>query len=275
MPSIKQPDVMATFNSKPGRDVKWKFAAAIFLFAAAGIVLADDAQNKIFAARAKMEFQRAQVQFESNTNNPDAASQFARACFNYADFATNKTERAALAKQGIAACRQQIARDTNSVAAHYYLGMNLGQLARTKSLGALKLVREMEKEFKTAAELDKHFDYAGPERNLGLLYRDAPDWPMSVGSRRKAREFLESAAQLAPDYPENRLNLIESDLKWRDRDAAQKELDTLDALWSSAQKNFTGEKWEQSWSDWSTRRAAVRKELEEFSAPAKPLKGER
>lgn len=266
---------MATFNSKPGRAVKWKFAAAFFLFAAAGIALADDAQNQIFAARAETEFLRAQIQFESNTNNPDAAWQFARACFNYADFATNKTERAALAGQGIAACRQLLARDTNSAAAHYYLGMNLGQLARTKSLGALKLVREMEKEFKTAADLDKHFDYAGPERNLGLLYRDAPGWPMSVGSRRKAREFLESAAQLASDYPENYLNLIESDLKWRDREAARKELAALDALWPAAKKYFAGEKWKQSWNDWSARRADMRKELEEFLAPAKPLKDER
>lgn len=266
---------MATFNSESGRAGKWKFAAAIFLFAAARIVLADDAQYKIFAARAGAEYHRTQIQFESNTNNPDAAWRFACACFDYADFATNKTERAALADQGIAACRQLLARYTNSVAAHFYLGMNLGQLARTKSLGALKLVREMEKEFKTAAELDKHFDYAGPERNLGLLYRDAPGWPVSVGSRRKAREFLESAAQLAPDYPENRLNLIESDLKWKDCIAAKKELGALEALWPVAQTNFTGEKWEQSWDDWSTRRAAARKELEEFPTPEKPLKDER
>lgn len=266
---------MATFNSKPGRVGKWKFTAAFFLFAAAGIALADDAQNKIFAARAEAEFHRAQIQFESNTNNPDAAWQFARACFDCADFATSKTERAALADQGIAACHQLLARDTNSVAAHYYLGMNLGQLARTKNLGALKLVREMEKEFKTAAELDKHFDYAGPERNLGLLYRDAPGWPVSVGSRRKAREFLEGAAQLAPGFPENHLNLIESDLKWKDYAAAKEKLDALDALWPAAQKNFTGEKWEQSWNDWSTRRDAARKELQNFSMSVKPLKDER
>ncbi len=77
----------------------------------------------------------------------------------------------------------------NSAPAHYYLAMNLGQLARTEFLGALKLVREMEREFKTAAELDAQFDFAGPERSLGLLYRDAPGWPVSIGSKRKAREL--------------------------------------------------------------------------------------
>ena len=41
------------------------------------------------------------------------------------------------------------------------------------------LVRFMS-EFKTAADLDNNFDYAGPERSLGLLYRDAPAWRMGT-----------------------------------------------------------------------------------------------
>ncbi len=128
----------------------------------------------------------------------------------------------------------------------------------------------MEREFKTAADLDKSFDYAGPERGLGLLYRDAPGWPVSIGSRRKAREYLEQAAKLAPDYPENHLNLVESFLQWHETDNAKRELAALDSLWPSAKTNFTGETWEQNWDDWSTRRAVARKKLEELSAPAKP-----
>src|ERR1700733_2632328 len=202
---------MATFNSKAGqlsRSLgKWKFAAAIFIFVANGIIFADES-NEIFAARAENEFFRAQKEFQSATN-ASAALEFGRACYDFADFATNDDERAAIAKQGIAACRQLIARQSNSAPAHYYLGMDLGQLARTEFIGALKLVKEMEREFKTAAGLDKHFDYAGPERNLGLLYRDAPSIG-SIGSKRKARIFLEQAAKRAPDYPENHLNLVES-----------------------------------------------------------------
>jgi hypothetical protein len=266
--------VKATFNSKHGRAAKGRFAAAIFLFVA-GIVLADDAPDKIFAVRAEAEFHRAQIQFESNTNSSAAARQFARACYDFADFATNKTERAAIANQGIAACRQIIARDTNSVAAHYYLGMNLGQLARTKNLGALKIIREMESEFKTAEALDPRFDYAGPERNLGLLYRDAPGWPTSIGSKRKAKNYLELAQKIAPDYPENHLNLIESFLQWRESDNAERALNALDSLWSKAQTNFTGEKWGQNWDDWSTRRAVARKKIDELFAPIQPPKSGR
>ena len=77
---------------------------------------------------------------------------------------------------------RRIARESNSAPAHYYLGMNLGQLARTKGLAALRLVSQMEHEFTRARELDEQLDWAGPDRNLGLLYRDAPAIG-SVGSR--------------------------------------------------------------------------------------------
>ena len=253
---------MATVNSA----MKWRLAAAIFVFAA-GVAFADDAQKKVFATRVEAEFLRAQIQFQSATNNPTNAWQFARACFDFADFATNDTERATIAIQGIAACRQLVAREPKSTPAHYYLGMNLGQLARTELIGALKLVQEMEVEFKTAESLDAHFDYAGPARNLGLLYRDAPGWPASIGNKRKARDWLERAVKLAPDYPENRLNLAESYLQWSESDHAKLELKALDSLWPKARTNFTGEIWERSWGDWSTRRDAARKKLGEISAP--------
>jgi hypothetical protein len=152
---------------------------------------------------------------------------------------------------------------TNSAPAHYYLALNLGQLAQAERLGALKLVHEMQHEFKMAANLDVHFDFAGPERGLGLLYREAPAWPVSIGNRQKARQFLEAAAALAPDDPENILNLGEAYLKWDDHTLAQRELFALDALWPQAQTNLTGQVWEASWQDWSKRRDAMREKLEQ------------
>ena len=264
---------MAILNpkTKTRRATKGGLAAAIFLSAVVGIIFAGESRNTIFAGRAGAEYHRAQTQFQSNTNDPAAAWQFARACYDFNDFATNNAGRATLANQGIAACRQLLACESNSVPGHYYLAIELGQLADTRrNLAAFKMVREMEREFKTAGDLDEHFDYAGPARCLGLLYRDAPGWPFSIGSRRKAREGLEQAAKLAPDYPENHLNLAESFLQWHESDNAKSELKALDALWPEAQTNLAGEAWEQSWDDWSTRRAAAGKKLEEISAPAKP-----
>jgi len=244
--------------------------ALLLVLAGGGNLFAGDATNRIFAARAEAEWQRAQAQFQRQTNDPAAAWQFARACFELNDFVTNNAGRASLADQGIAACRQLLARDSNSVPGHYYLGIELGQLADTKrNLAAFRMVREMEREFKTANDLGPHFDYAGPARCLGLLYRDAPGWPLSIGSRHKAREWLETAATLAPDFPENRLNLAESYWQWKDRAAARNELKALDALWPEAQTNFTGAVWERSWIDWSTRRDALREKVRESSRSAR------
>ena len=267
---------MAILNPKTRRATKGGLAAAIFLSAAVGIIFAGESRNTIFAVRAGAEYHRAQTQFQSNTNDPAAAWQFARACYDFNDFATNNAGRATLANHGIVACRQLLACESNSAPVHYYLAIELGQLADTRrNLAAFKMVREMEREFKTAGDLDEHFDYAGPARCLGLLYRDAPGWPVSIGSRHKAREWLEQAVKLAPDYPENQLNLVESYWQWKDREAAGNELKTLEALWPSAQTNFTGEAWERSWDDWTARRNAARKKLDETVAPAKPPKSSR
>ncbi len=249
-----------------------RFFAFLSFFGLVTAAVAQSTNNPVFAARAGAEFHRAQVQLQSNTNDSAVVWLFARACYDFADFATNDTERATIAIQGIAASRKLLAHQPESAPGHYYLGMNLGQLARTEILGALKIVREMEHEFKTADDLDKHFDYAGPARCLGLLYRDAPGWPTSIGSRRKAREWLERAAKLAPDYPENHLNLIESRLNWNDRTGATSELKTLDALWPKAQTNFVGEAWEQSWADWTARKSAAEQSLTQTSQPVESPK---
>jgi tetratricopeptide (TPR) repeat protein len=253
---------MATFYSPARRLTNTKLAVAgLFLLLVAGFAVAED-QKPIYAARAEKEFLRAQAQFQSATNDSTNAWNFARTCFDYSELATNKTQRADLARLGIAACRQLLVREPKSAPAHYYLAMNYGELADAEapSLAAYKLVHEIEREFKTAAELDEHFDFAGPVRNLGLLYLQAPGWPLSVGSKRKAREWLERAAALAPDYPESLLNLAEAQLKWRLADDAEKTLQKLDACWPAALTNLTGTAWAPSWDDWQRRRLAAKKE---------------
>jgi hypothetical protein len=234
--------------------------ALMLLLAAANVLRADEARDKVFARRAQAAYQSAQSQFQAHTNDPALAWQFARTCFDWADWATNKIQRADIAQDGMAACQHSL-QLADSAAAHYYLALNMGQLAQAETLGALKLVREMSHEFSTAAEMNPHFDFAGSARGLGLLYRDAPGWPVSLGSRRKAHDYLENAVTLAPDDPENVLNLAESYLKWDDPANAKSQLRVLDALWPKAQKDFTGQAWERSWDDWSKRRDTLREKL--------------
>jgi len=263
---------MATFNSPAKCAKNWKFIAIIFVLIE-GIAMADNSQQKIFADRAETTFHQAQRQFQADESSLTNAIQFAHACYDFADFAASDSQRASLADMGIQVCNKILAADPKAAGGHYYLAMNLGQLARTKSLGALKLVKDMESEFKTALDLDPGIDYGGPARSLGLLYRDAPGWPMSIGSKRKAKTYLDQALKTAPDFPENPLTVIESDLKWGDRADAKKQLDTLDVLWPQAQKKFSGENWERDWADWTARREVVRKKLNETSGPLTSPRG--
>ncbi len=220
--------------------------------------------TSIFAQRAEKNFQEARKKFQTNTNDVEAAWQFGRACFDRADFAKNDDQRESIAGDGIAACRQAVARDPKSAPGHYYLALDLGQLAQTKTLGALRIVDEMEREFKTVRDLDAKFDYAGPDRNLGLLYFEAPGWPASIGSKAKAWQHLQRAAQLAPGYPENHLCLLEAYLKWGDKTNLVRELKITGELLPQARKEFTGEDWSQSWVDWDKRWKRIREKAEEL-----------
>ena len=233
------------------------------LLAAAG-VLAQTATNQLFAVRAENEFYRAQAQYQSAPNNSTNAWNFARASFDFCEVATNHAQSAEIAKLGITACRQLLAHEPNSAPGHYYLGMCLGKLADAEapSIAAYRLVYEIEQEFKIAAALDEHFDHAGAVRNLGELYFQAPSWPLSVGSKRKASEWLERAVALAPDYPGSQLNLAEAQLKWRQPAEFNTTMINLDALWPVAQTNYTGAAREADWLEWNTRRAALKAEYQ-------------
>ena len=212
--------------------------------------------------RLRSTFRDRQTEYKNKEQDAKPAWQFGQACFDLADVATNKAERAQIAQLGIDACRKSVAIDSNSAPAHYYLSLNLGQLARTRSLGALRLVSQMEKELLKAIELDAKFDYAGPERTLGLLYRDAPSFG-SIGSRSKARQHLQKAAELVPSYPDNRLILLESYLQWGDRENARSELKTLEESLPNARLEFSDPAWKTNWDDWDERLRKVRKKLEE------------
>jgi len=237
-------------------------AASLCLMLAAS-AMGQPADSRIFAERAQKTFDLARKNYMADTNSTTAARELARASFESADLATNDMRRAEFARSGIAVCRHWLAHLPNSAAGHYYLAMNLGKLAEAEapSLAAYRLVHEVEREFKLAAELDVHFDHAGPARTLGELYFQAPGWPLSVGSKHKAREWLERAAALAPEYPENQLNLAEAQLKWRQQKEFETTLTNLAAIWPAAKTNFIGPAWEANWLDWNARRAALQTEF--------------
>jgi len=188
--------------------------------------------------------------WEAAPTNTTLGWELARACFDLADNATNDLQRATVAQEGIGAARRIIAQAPETAPAHYYLALNLGQLARTRGLTALKLVSEMEAELKTVLKLDEKFDYAGADRALGIVYRDTPGWPLSVGSRTKSRQHLRQAVSLFPEYLESRLYLLESYLKWGEHKNAMAEANATAAIFPAARQKFAGALWAGSWADW-------------------------
>lgn len=205
------------------------------------------------AAWVERAYRETKARFEQQPTNAVAAWQFARACFDRAELAEQDSARAEAAQEGLQASRKAIQADPKLAPAHYYLAMNLGQLARTRGLSALKLLEEVESAFLSALRLDPAFDHAGPHRSLGLLYRDAPGWPLSLGDRAKARQHLRKAVDLSPGYPDNRLALLEAYLNWGEKSAAEKDLKATEEALQAARGQFTGDAWTASWQDWDRR----------------------
>jgi tetratricopeptide (TPR) repeat protein len=217
------------------------------------------AETNSFAAQAERAYNEAQQRSRQEPTNSAAVLQLARAAFDWGELAPNDDTRENVAERGIGAARSLLSREPTNAAAHYWLGMNLGQLARTKTLGALRLVREMEDEFHRARSLDENVDYAGPDRSLGYLYRDVPGWPTSIGSKKKAREHFERAVQLHPEFPDNQLGLLESFEKWADKKNFERQLPITEKAVSDARAKFTGASWESSWADWTRRLAEMKR----------------
>ena len=206
----------------------------------------------------------ARTNYLTNTGNTTSAWKFAEACFEWAEFARDSDKRAELAQEGIAAAKFATEMAPNDAAGHFFLAMNKGQLARTKSIGALSLVKEMESSLLRSIKLDAKFDNAAAERSLGLLYLNAPGWPASIGSKTKARKHLERAVELAPDYPTNLLTLMDAYVHWEDAEALHATMNRYRKLIPVAKEKFAGELWENSWKDWEERWARIREKSQDL-----------
>jgi tetratricopeptide (TPR) repeat protein len=240
-------------GQRPARWLALTLQLVLFALVGAAVAPAPEAFAESPTERVARIYAESQARFRRETNNSGAAWEFGRACFDLADLATNNTQRAELAQQGIEACRLAVARDPKSAAAHYYLGLNLGQWAQAKKFSALPTLGEMESAWKTAIAIDPKYDFAGAHHSLGLMYRDAPGWPISLGNRDKARFHLQKAVELSPEYPSNQLNWLETLLAWGDKKAVQAKIPSVEAVLSAARHKLTGDEWVLAWQDWDSR----------------------
>ena len=151
-PSIKQPDTMATFNSKAESARKMARSSVGVLVGRRRTGRGGRSGHQQLSPRAPRRNSTApRINSSRTPTTPPPRGSLPARVLTSPILSTNDTERAALASQGIAACRQaDRARSRVRRRRIIIWAMNLGQLARTESLGALTLVKEMEREFKTA-----------------------------------------------------------------------------------------------------------------------------
>jgi tetratricopeptide (TPR) repeat protein len=236
-----------------GATIKSLFSAGLAITLALLLTAPSARAQTNFADRAEAAFRAAKQARSTNANDFKASLDLARAAFDWAEFAKSNDDRESIAQIGMNAAQAAINQQINSAAAHYYMALNIGQLARTKMLGALKLIQQMEAELKKSIELDPKLDYAGATRTLGVLYFEAPGWPTSIGDKRKARTLLERALELFPNYPDNHLSYLEALEKWKDWKLVDDKMLAYQAILPAAQKQFTGPDWEDEWADWTKR----------------------
>ena len=219
-------------------------------------------QESDFIDQAELAYKAAQDLYAKKSSSPQEAVNLAHAAFDYADLAPNDVIREQVANHGIAVARAAIAAHTNCVGAHYYLALDIGQLARTKMWGALKLLTEMERELKYVIQKDPKYHYAGGHRTIGVLYSEAPGWPTSVGDRKKARYNLEKAVEIAPEYPENHICYMEALVKWKEWKTLTDAIADYQATLAKAKETFTGPEWAYEWHDWTEREKFVHQRIQ-------------
>lgn len=168
--------------------------------------------------------------FELDAKDFTCGWQGARAAFWLADAAgSDKNRRAWFSDKGDKMAQRAIAAQPDRVEGHYYRALDLGYLAKTKTLGALDLVDIIYKEAQKAVKLDPSYDHAGPLRLLGAVLLSAPGWPASVGDPEEAEEQLKKAVDQAPGYPLNHLYYGEALLANDKAEEAIKQLDQASA----------------------------------------------
>ena len=215
--------------------------------------------------RAEQIYLQARIRQQQDRTDSQNAWQLGQACFELADVVSSNSRRVKLATEGIEVCKAALERDPKLAAAQYYLALNIGQLARTKSIGALKLVSQMESALKQSIGRDPGVGFAGPPRARGRWCRGARGGRGGRGSRSKARQQLQRAVELRGDFPENWLCLLESYLKWGDKRALEPQIKKVDELLVAARQKYNGDSWAVQWQDWERRWHAL---LKQFPPPS-------
>jgi tetratricopeptide (TPR) repeat protein len=144
---------------------------------------------------------------------PVVAEGQAEACYRRGRAAARSAQRRNHFLEGIAIARARLAAapvvgagpgpGSGDPEGLFWLAVNLGAEALERGrLQALPVLPEMERLLQRCHEADPRYQHAGAARVLGRLYDKAPAL-ISLGSVARARQWLESALEIDPDFPGN------------------------------------------------------------------------
>ncbi len=117
-------------------------------------------------------------------------------------------EAAPIYEEAYKKSQEAVVVEPGSAGAHYFLGLSAVKIARHAGpIASLKYIHITEHEMSRVIEIEPGFSEAGAYRVLGKMYLEMP--AIVGGSNKRAREYLEKAAALAPENVLNHLYLAE------------------------------------------------------------------
>jgi tetratricopeptide (TPR) repeat protein len=142
--------------------------------------------------------------------------------------AADAEDKVAFFSEGVECGEAAVGINADSLEGNFWLAVNYGSFGQEKGImQSLALIQPMKERAERAAEIDAGYFYGGPYRVLGRLYHKAPGFPFSIGSTKKAIEYLEKAVNLGPRFYLNRLFLAEAYLSNRDKAKAREQLEWI------------------------------------------------
>lgn len=149
-----------------------------------------------------------------------------RAYFFLGQEEANRKDALNYHSQGIKVCSPAVRAEPEQVAAHFWLGVNLGLAARHEgSLRAIRHAWRAKRELQRAVRIDPSYHGAGPLRVLARLQHKLPRW--LGGGLPHARRNYETAITLAPENTVTRIYFAELLLEVGERDRARAELELV------------------------------------------------
>lgn len=137
-------------------------------------------------------------------------------------------DKLAFFEEGVECGKSGVEINADSLESNFWLAVNSGSYGQEKGImQSLAMISPIKAAAEKALALDESYFYGGPWRVLGRLYHQAPGFPFSIGSPKKAVECLEKAVNLGPKFFLNRLFLAEAYLSNRDKARAKPHLEWI------------------------------------------------